>query len=373
MLNVLVTGGAGFIGSHTVDGLLKLGHRVRVLDALTPPVHDGTVPDHLSSDAEFVQGSVVDRTVFRRALDGIDAVFHLAAYQDYLTDFSTFFQTNSVGTALLYELIVRDQLPVQKVIVASSQAVYGEGSYECSNHGVVFPDLRAPERLALGRWQVDCPTCGMPVTSRATDESVVMPHNSYALSKRDQEDIALKLGRRYGIPSVALRYSIVQGPRQSFRNAYSGVLRSFAVRILTGKSLVLFEDGNQLRDYVSVHDVVRANLLTLADSRADYQAFNVGGDRRVSVREIATLVTEAVGRPEVLSCPGWYRVGDTRHIYSDVSKLRSLGWRPMVSMADIVEEYLAWASSQADLRDTFAPAQVAMQESGVLRAVLATG
>jgi dTDP-L-rhamnose 4-epimerase len=200
-----------------------------------------------------------------------------------------------------------------------------------------------------------------------TDEAVVTPHNSYALSKRDQEDLAVKLGRRYGIPSVALRYSIVQGPRQSLRNAYSGALRSFAVRVLTGQNPVVYEDGNQLRDYVSVHDVVRANLVALDDSRANYRAFNVGGERRVSVRELAAHVAEAAGRSVALDIPGLYRVGDTRHIFSDVSKLRELGWRPMIPMAEIVSEYVAWASDQPDLRDTFAPAQETMKQTGVLR------
>lgn len=366
-MKVLVTGGAGFIGSHTVDALLRGGHHVRVLDALTPPVHDGRRPAYLSPDVEFIHGSVVDREVFRRSLDGIDAVFHLAAYQDYMTDFSTFFLTNSVGTAMLFELIVRDRLPVQKVVVASSQAIYGEGKYACASHGLQYPDLRTSAQLTAGRWDVDCPLCGEPMEPKWTDEAVVTPHNSYALSKRDQEDLAVKLGRRYGIPSVALRYSIVQGPRQSLRNAYSGALRSFAVRVLTGQNPVVYEDGNQLRDYVSVHDVVRANLVALDDDRANYRAFNVGGERRVSVRELAGHVTEAAGRSVTLDFPGLYRVGDTRHIFSDVSKLRELGWRPMIPMAEIVSEYLAWAADQPDLRDTFAQAQETMKQSGVLR------
>ncbi|HLZ10730.1 MAG TPA: NAD-dependent epimerase/dehydratase family protein, partial [Chloroflexota bacterium] len=323
---MLVTGGAGFIGSHLVDALLRDGHRVRVLDDLRPPVHSGNVPAYLSPEIEFQRGSVVDRAVFLRALTDVDAVFHLAAYQDYLTDFSTFFLTNSVGTAMLYEIIVQERLPIQKVVVASSQAIYGEGKYQCASHGTRYPDPRATEQLAAGRWDVGCPDCGDPMEPQWSDEAVVTPHNSYALSKRDQEDLAVKLGRRYGIPSVALRYSIVQGPRQSFHNAYSGVLRSFAVRVLTGQNPVLFEDGNQLRDYVSVHDVVRANLLALRDERADYRAFNVGGDRRVSVREVAALVASAAGRPVTLDLPGLYRVGDTRHIFSDVTRLGKLGW-----------------------------------------------
>ena len=366
-MKILVTGGAGFIGSHTVDALLRAGHRVRVLDALKPPVHRASHPPCLMPDVEFHYGSVVDREVFRRALDGIDAVFHLAAYQDYLTDFSTFFLTNSVGTALLYELIVRDHLPIQKVVVASSQAIYGEGAYRCPVHGLQYPGLRPLAQLEARQWEISCQTCGEPMEPQWTDEAIVSPHNSYALSKRDQEDIALTLGRRYGIPSVALRYSIVQGPRQSFHNAYSGVLRSFAVRVLTGQNPVVYEDGNQLRDYVSVHDVVRANLLVFGDSRADYRAFNVGGDQKMSVRELACLVSECAGRQVQLDFTGLFRVGDTRHIFSNVSSLCRLGWRPEVPIADSVAEYLGWASTQPDLRDTYASAQATMKESGVLR------
>ena len=364
---ILVTGGAGFIGSHTVDALLAQGHRIRVLDALEPPVHSGERPAYLPRDLELIQGSVTDRAIFRQALDGVEAVFHLAAYQDYLTDFSHFFLSNSVGTALLYELIVNERLPVQKVVVASSQAIYGEGKYQCAVHGVQYPDQRSPEQLERQDWAVRCPLCGMPVEPLWTDEQVAVPHNSYALSKRDQEDIALKLGRRYGIPSVGLRYSIVQGPRQSFRNAYSGALRSFAVRVLAGQPPVLYEDGEQLRDYVSIHDVVRANLLVFEDHRADYQVFNVGGGRRVTVRELAALVIETAGascQPEI---PGLYRVGDTRHIFSDISKLRALGWAPRVPQPEIVHEYLAWAAAQGDLRDTFGEALARMTAAGVLR------
>ncbi len=364
---ILVTGGAGFIGSHTVDALLGRGFRVRVLDALVAPVHDGERPGYLPAEVEFICGSVTDRSELREALEGVDAVFHFAAYQDYLTDFSHFFLTNSAGTALLYELIVNERLPVRKVVVASSQAIYGEGRYRCQDHDIQYPDQRPPANLELGEWAVLCSQCAAPMEALQTDEHVVAPHNSYALSKRDQEDIAIKLGHRYGVPSVALRYSIVQGPRQSFRNAYSGALRSFAVRVLTGQPPVIYEDGEQLRDYVSIHDVIEANLLVLGDSRADYQVFNVGGDRQVNVRRLAHLVSEAAGgdfEPEISRL---YRVGDSRHIFSDVSKLRALGWAPRVSQREMVREYLAWAAEQPGLEDSFAQARAVMEAAGVLR------
>lgn len=366
-MQILVTGGAGFIGSHTVDALLARGYAVRVLDSLEPPVHTGMWPAYLSKDVERVLGNVTDRDIVKEALKGVDCVFHFAAYQDYHTDFSRFFHTNSVGTALLYEVIAEERLPIQKVIVASSQAVYGEGKYLCHKHGTHYPEARPLEQLEQRDWSIKCGACGASMEPQWTDEAVVSPHNSYALSKRDQEEIALKLGRRYGIPSVALRYSIVQGPRQSFHNAYSGALRAFTVRVLSNRSPMIYEDGEQMRDYVSVHDVVRANLLVLDDPQADYQVFNVGGGHKMTVRELADSVIGVAGARIESLIPGVYRVGDTRHIFSDISHLCSLGWAPRVPQSKVVEEYLDWASRQPGIRDTFADAQAKMEATGVLR------
>jgi len=207
----------------------------------------------------------------------------------------------------------------------------------------------------------------MPMTPQWTDEAVVHPHNQYAVSKYTQELVALTLGQRYGIPTVCLRYSIVQGPRQSFRNAYSGVLRIFTQRLLNGKLPVCYEDGRQLRDYVSVYDVVRANLLVLDDARADFQVFNVGGNREVSVLEYAHLIAERAGRAIEPHVPGLYRFGDVRHILSDVTKLNALGWRPVVSLEDVVDQYTAWALQQPDFRDYYEEAEARMAALGTIR------
>lgn len=365
-MKVLVTGGAGFIGSHTVDLLLARGHLVRVLDSLRPPVHRGGAQG-LPTDVDVRIGDVEDPAALRSSLEGVDAVFHLAAYQDYLPDFSQFFRTNSVATALLYELIVRDRLPIQRVVVASSQSVYGEGRYRCQRHGLFYPEPRSAEALAAGRWDLTCPIDGCAAEPDLVDESFARPHTSYGLSKRDQEDIGLLLGARYGIPTVALRYSIVQGPGQSFKNAYSGALRSFAVRLLNGAPAVIYEDGLQRRDYVSVHDAVAANLLALERAEMSGRVYNVGGDRSVTVRELERLVARAAGRDLDPEMSGLYRVGDTRHILSDVSRLRALGWAPQWDQPSIVREYLEWAAAQPDLSDTFAEAAARMRRLGVLR------
>jgi dTDP-L-rhamnose 4-epimerase len=378
MTRVLVTGGAGFIGSHTVDLLLAKGYAVRVLDSLAPPVHvEGKIPAYVPSDAEFVCGDVRDAVVLRRALNGVDAVIHLAAYQDYLTDFSKFFHVNTVGTALLFELIVRDRLPIQKVVVASSQAAYGEGKYVCPAHATgrphangkfTYPPLRPETQLQKRDWQVHCPECGVEMDWVLTDETYVNPHNQYAMSKYTQEMVALNLGQRYNIPTTCMRYSIVQGKRQSFRNAYSGILRNFTQRLLTGRAPVCYEDGLQVRDYVYVGDVARANLLALEDPRADFQVYNVGGEHPVTVLEYAELLARKINARIAPEVPGLYRFGDTRHIVSDVSKLKALGWAPTKTVDAIAEEYVEWAASQSDLRDYYTEAQAGMLARGTLRA-----
>lgn len=379
MTTVLVSGGAGFIGSHTVDTLLKKGYTVRILDSLEPPVHeDRRIPGYVPlDDVEFVRGDVRDKASWERALEGVDAVVHLAAYQDYLPDFSKFFHVNTVGTALLYEVLVERHLPLRKVVVASSQATYGEARYECTNSAcrltlesgsaVRYPPLRPEAQLRRGDWEVCCPACGEVLQWVPTDEAHVNPHNQYAMSKYTQEMVTLNLGRRYGIPTTCMRFSIVQGSRQSFRNAYSGVLRIFAQRILNGKPPVCYEDGRQLRDYVSVHDVARANMLALEDDRSAYEVYNVGGDRQVSVLEYARLVSERAGVDIEPQVPGSYRFGDTRHVISDVSKLKTLGWAPQVTLPTIVDEYIGWAQAQSGFRDYYAEAEIRMLELGTIR------
>ena len=369
-MNVLVTGGAGFIGSHTVDLLLTQGHAVRIFDNLTPPVHlNGQLPDYVPAAAEFVLGDVRDRSALNKALQGMDAVIHLAAYQDYLPDFSKFFHVNTVGTALLYELIVEQRYPIQKVVVASSQAVYGEGKYRCPQHQVQYPGPRPEEQLRAGRWELTCPVFGGPLECQRTDETHVNPHNQYAISKYTQEMIALNLGRRYQIPSVAMRFSITQGPRQSFRNAYSGILRLFTMALLHADAPVAYEDGRQMRDYVNVSDVARAIALVLQDARADYRPFNVGGKEAICVIDYAAAVAQIIGRDLEPQIPGEFRLGDTRHIVSDIGQLQTLGWQPNVPLQQTIHDYVAWARSQPTFANYYQEASRIMKKLGTVRSV----
>lgn len=371
-MRVLITGGAGFIGSHTADALSAKGYAIRILDSLEAPVHPRSrKPSFLSDSYEFVKGDVRDEKILLSALQGCDYVYHFAAFQDYLPIFSKFFDVNVTSTAKIYELIVREKLPIKKVVVASSQAALGEGLYRDAVGREILPDIRPSAQLERGEWNI-VPPDGFegPLSWQATNETVANPQNQYGLSKIAQENVALHLGKRYDIPSVALRYSIVQGPRQSFYNAYSGACRIFCLHFHLGKEPEIYEDGQQVRDFVNVFDVVNANLLVLEDERANYEMFNVGGDHETTVSEFAAIVAEVfdVDNYQAVPC-GKYRFGDTRHIRSDVSKLRSLGWAPEKNMHDSVEEYRRWLQEADSVGDILEYCNKKMAELDVVRRV----
>jgi dTDP-L-rhamnose 4-epimerase len=366
---VLVTGGAGFIGSHTVDLLLEKGYAVRILDNLQPRVHPRGRPGYLPAEADFIQGDVANREDLERALQGVDYVFHLAAYQDYMTDFSTFIHVNTESTALLFELILAHGCPVRKMVFASSQAVSGEGRYLCTQHGEIRPGPRSLEQLRRGEWEVKCPYCGEAMEPLLIDEATNSPHTTYGVSKYAIELLAFALGRRYGIPTAAMRYTYVQGPRNSFYNAYSGICRRFALRIRHGLPPVCYEDGRQMRDYVNVKDVARANLLVLEDDRADFRAFNVGGGRAVTVLEFARIMLEAAGSSLEPQVPGEFRLGDTRHTVSDISRLRALGWEPAIPVEQNAREYLDWLNTQTGTDEYLLEAERIMQQQGIVQRV----
>ncbi len=369
MSRVLVTGGAGFIGSHTVDLLLAKGYDVRILDNLQPRVHPKGKPSYVPAKADFIQGDVSNRADMIRALDDVEAVFHLAAYQDYMTDFSTFIHTNTESTALLFELILERRLPVRKIVFASSQSVAGDGRYRCEQHGIVFPSPRPMDQLAKGDWEIRCPRCTSPMTPMLIEESTAIPHTTYAISKYAIELLAERLGRRYDIPTVCMRYTYVQGPRNSFYNAYSGICRIFALRIRNGLAPVCYEDGQQQRDYVNVRDVARANVLALEHDGANFKVLNVGGGKAVRVLEFAGLMLEACRSSLEPLVPGQFRVGDTRHTVSDISECGRLGWQPQIPVEQNIREYLDWIAEQDAPRDYVEQAERAMLHDQVIRTV----
>jgi len=366
-MRVLVTGGAGFIGSHTCDRLLDLGHDVVVLDALNPPVHRSKRPAYVRPEVDFYEGDVRNRDLVTNLLRRVDAVYHFAAYQDYLPDFSRFSDVNVVSTALLYEIIVAERLDLVRVVVASSQAAMGEGLYRCRFHGEQVPGMRPETALFAGQWDIPCPECGGPLEMQDTPERISNPQNPYGMSKFGQEMVAVNLGRRYGVPTVALRYSIVQGPRQSVYNAYSGACRIFCLSYLQGVAPTLYEDGGAIRDYVNIDDVVDANILVLEDDRAAGRVFNVGGGKAVTTREFADIVMRQYGSDQPGIVTGEYRFGDTRHIVSDISALQSLGWSPRNTPVESVAAYAAWLDGMDGLDRVLTEANARMRALGVVR------
>jgi len=369
----LVTGGAGLIGSHVVDLLLREGWAVRILDNLEPQTHRHGRPGWVHDAAEFRAADVTDAAAIRDALDGVDVVFHQAAYGGYMPEMAKYVHVNSFGTAQLLETIRDEGLPVRKVIVASSQAVYREGAATCATHGLVFPTTRPLAQLQLGDFAVHCPHCDAVTTSAPTPERAPIGGETvYAITKVDQELLTLSWGRQTGIPTVALRYSCTYGPRQSIFNPYTGVIAIFATRLLNGQPPILYEDGEQTRDLCFVEDVARANVLAATTDALDGHAVNVGSGRATTVREVATLVGAALGTPIEPVSRGEFRPGEMRHLTSDIGLARSAGYEPQVELATGIERYVAWIRSQGDVRDYFAAAEAGLRAKRIVHSLRAS-
>lgn len=367
-MNILITGGAGFIGSHTADALLKKGHNVKILDILKKPVHMKGFPEYIDkSKIEFIFGDVTDKITMTYALSNVDVVYHLAAYQDYLPDYSSFSLINVASTSLIYEIIEENNFAVKKVILASSQAVMGEGKYHNQEGKVLFPSLRSLVQLSNAQWDFIDPITKFPLIMDVSDESVINPMNPYAMSKYQQEMLAINLGNRINVPTVAMRFSIVQGSRQSFYNAYSGACRIFSLSYFLNKQPTLYEDGNSIRDFVNIHDVVDALILVMEKEEANGQVYNVGGGYPHTVFEFAIAVSEVFESDIAPKIPNEYRFGDTRHIYSDISKLKSLGWKPQRTIHDSIKEYKQYLEQQTDIKDILDYSEKHMKNLGVVR------
>jgi dTDP-L-rhamnose 4-epimerase len=381
---VLVTGGAGFIGSHIVEELLRRGYEVRVFDSLEPQVHGalrekGQAPDYLTREAEFVLGDVRDRDAVVKALDGVDYLVHQAALvgvPQSMYEIRRYTDTNSLGGATVLDAAintptVRDRL--RKMVVASSKSIYGEGSYRCPQHGMVYPRFRPLEQLESKSWELRCPVegCGREIEPVATaEDKPLMPVNTYAIGKRDHEEMFLSIGHAFGIPAVALRYWQVYGARQALSNPYTGVAAIFSSRILAGNPPPIFEDGKQRVDFVHVTDIARANALALESSRADYEAINVGAGAPMSVMDVAWTLIREMGadrsgmEPQVL---GAFRPGDTRHCYPDITRAeRLLGYEPQVTFQQGAAELVEWVrQQQGKVEDRFEQAQRELRQHGL--------
>ena len=372
-LNVLVTGGAGFIGSHLVDALVERGHRVRVLDALVAQVHgEAEAPQYLNPEAEFVRADVCDPDAVARALEGVDVVYHEAAevgVGQSMYEIRRYVRANDMGTAVLLESLVNNRGRVRKLVVASSMSIYGEGAYACEAcDATAHPKLRPAEQLRERRWEVECPTCGGELRPAPTNEDKpLFPTSVYAVTKQDQEQFCLVVGRAYNIPTVALRYFNVYGTRQALSNPYTGVCAIFSSRLLNDQVPVVFEDGRQERDFVHVSDIVQANLLALETDRADYQAVNVGTGRATSINEVARLLAAGLGKDLKPELVGKYREGDIRHCVADITRARELlGYEPRVTLEAGVPELLEWVRRQ-EATDAVARATAELESRQLVR------
>ena len=367
-MTALVTGGAGLIGSHVVDLLLERGQDVRILDNLDPQTHPQGAPPWIPADAEFVEGDVRDRDLLARVLDGVDEIYHQAAFGGFTTEISTYYDANATGTARIFEVIAERGLQVRKVVAASSQAIYGEGTYVCEEHGEVQPAMRLLAQLLDRRWEPLCPRCEREVRPGLTREDARWNGETpYAVSKLAEERTVIGMGKRLGIPTVALRYAVTFGPRQSVFNPYTGVVSIFSTLLLNDLPAVVYEDGLQTRDYIYVGDIARANLLAMDDERADGRVFNVGRGVPVTVIELLEQLAEAYGRAPSYRVLGEFRPGDVRHIVHEASAIRALGWAPETSLEDGLRAVAEWISSQGSVREYYSDALEKLRERGVVQ------
>lgn len=355
---VLVTGGAGFVGSHLVNALIADGFSVRVLDRMRRRIRGGALPPWMNKKAEYCTGDVRNKNDWTDALENASSVIHLAGYIDDHQDFSTYITVNAASTALLYEVIAEKKYPIKKVIVASSQAVYGEGKYRCGRHGIAYPAPRPEEQMRRKEWEIRCPIGGEAMEPLAAEESdFLKPMTLYGLSKKIAEEVLFDLGGRLGIPSSAARFTIVQGTHQARRPSTSGALQQFTLRAFAGDPITLYEDGRQLRDFVDVRDVASALVLLLVSPRADFQVFNIGSGSASLICDFAKTVSRLAGAAFRPDLPGVYRAGAPRHAIADISKLKKLGWRPRYSYEDTIAEYVGWAKKSLKMTSKYHPAK----------------
>lgn len=348
---ILITGGAGFVGSHLADALLELDHEVRIFDNLTPQVHQNGLPEYLAGQVHFVEGDLRDFDAVRDAVRDIDVIFHFGAavgVGQSMYEIAHYMSANTMGTANLLQAVLDEDVKIEKMIVASSMSIYGEGKYLCVQCGEVTPSERNQQQLKEKRWEPVCPKCGQDLAPVPTDESKPLQCSSYyALSKKDQEEMVLLFGRTYGLPTVALRYFNIYGTRQALSNPYTGVAAIFASRLLNERAPLVFEDGRQMRDFVSVHDIVHANLLAMERNSADGLALNVASGEPVNVREVASTLASALGMEIAPEITGKYRAGDIRHCFADISAARKyLGYESSVKFSDGIRELVSWLREQ---------------------------
>lgn len=369
-MHALVTGGAGLIGSHLVDALLEKGYNITILDNLEPQTHPFGKPAWIPKQARFIQGDTRDANAWKQALDGVDVIFHQAAFGGFAPEISYYLDANATGTALMLETIAQENFPIQKIVAASSQAIYGEGAYECPQHGVQYPQPRSIQQFEAAQWELQCPHCGDEMQPlRIGEDKPYDGKTPYAISKFATERLVLNSGQQMGIPSVALRYSVTYGPRQSIFNPYTGVVSIFSTRILNGLPPVIYEDGQQTRDFTFVGDIVSANIFCMEHEECNWQPFNAGRGDRVTVERLVRALLKLYNREDLepISDGSLYRPGDARHMVPNPTRLEALGWQAQYTIEAGLEHYIEWIKEQGDVKEYFSQAQDRLKELKVVR------
>lgn len=359
-MNILITGGAGFIGAHLAERLAREGHVVTALDSLSPQIHGPNCPlvAKVRGCAKLVQGDVRQREDWLKVLDGQEAIVHYAAETgtgQSMYEIDRYVDVNVRGTGLMLDLLANRPHSVRKLLIASSRSIYGEGKALCASCGPVHPRERLDADMRRGDFAVKCPHCGADTDVCATDESSRLhPSSIYGITKLTQEQLVLTAGRSLGVPATALRYQNVYGPGQSLSNPYTGILSIFSTRIRNGNGINVFEDGRESRDFVHIDDVVEATRLALLSPEADHHVFNVGSGVATDVITVAETLRSAYGIDVPIEVTGNYRLGDIRHNFADLTQIRQkLGFEPRVSFAEGVQRFTTWVLQQEKADDAY--------------------
>lgn len=377
MKNVLITGGAGFIGSNLALKFVKLGYEVTVLDNLSKQIHGENAIESplyltIKDKVNFIRGDVTNQSDWELALQGQHAVVHLAAETgtgQSMYEITRYADVNMRGTAIFLDYLANKEHSIEKIIVASSRAIYGEGKYHCSTHGEVFPESRKEVDMSKGDFECNCPYCNGPVELLATSEdSKIHPNSIYGVTKQNQEQMVMMMGKALNIPSVAFRYQNVYGPGQSLTNPYTGILSIFSNLIRNNESIIIFEDGRESRDFVFIDDVVDATIAGLENDNANYEVFNVGSDKPIDVISVAKKLMENYNGNSELNISGNYRIGDIRNNYADLSKIeQKLGYKPKVHFEEGIKRFCNWVLSQQPNESNYERSVNELKEKGLLK------
>ncbi len=372
--NILITGGAGFIGSNLTLKLVAKGYKITVLDNLSPQIHPKKSPlyESIKDKVHFIHGSVLNYDDWKRALINIDVVIHLAAETgtgQSMYEVGKYTDVNIKGTSIFLDILANEKHSVKKMLVASSRAIYGEGKYKCENHGIVYPIERKNEDMSKGDFNVKCPICNDNVTLCATDEeSKIHPASIYGITKQVQEQMFMVMGKSLDIPVVAFRYQNVYGAGQSLSNPYTGILSIFSTRIKNGNDITIFEDGKESRDFIYIDDVVDATILGMEKDEANYEVFNVGLGQPINVLAVANTLVNEYNNDVNITISGNYRLGDIRSNYADLTKIKNkLGFKPKVSFSSGIKKFTAWVEIQDIMEDKYEKSIKEMKEKGLYK------